>query len=715
MHLIAGSRHAARNGATVCKQQTPPLADGSDDSAFVDPSPGGDRSVRGLLSRAQRLSTRRFVIALVVAGLLGMGGGSAAAVEGPFVAFSVANCQNIVEGLNAVTAGPDGNLWFTDPTGGIGRITPTGGSSSCFPVAYASNPTGIVAGSDGNVWFMENGDDQIGRVTPTGTIKTFAIPTSSGYFSTGVNPSDIAAGPDGNVWFTELGDNQIARITPSGTITEFDVTTMGAHPTGITTGADGNLWFTELDGNQIGRITPTGTIAEFPVPTSNSRPGPITAGADGNVWFAETAANQIGRITPAGTITEFPIPTAGGSPGSITKGPDGNVWFTESNQVEQITPTGTITVSSVPSAVRGITSGPDGNLWMVETQPNAAQAFPTNVVARMPAAPLPTNISPPTISGSTEEGQTLTENHGTWTNSPSSYIYQWEDCSSSPYGEMCHAIPGAASQSYTLGASDIGFAIRVQETATTTGGGTGNPALSTITAVVQQSPPVNTAAPTMAGAAIQGKMLSEAHGSWTNGPTSYHYQWKECDSSGHSCAPIAGATNQNYTLHATDVGHTIRVQETASNAGGNGPPATSAASAIVQVAPGAKGTPTVGHVKVTGTSAAVPLTCNGGPGAICKLILTLTVTETVKGRTVIAVSAAKRPKIKKTIVLLGTATMALTADRTTVIRITLNGTGTRLLSRYHVLKVSLRIRQSGKMVSSQTVTFKTKPKHRHKH
>src|SRR5262249_49408386 len=79
-------------------------------------------------------------------------------------------------------------------------------------------------------------------------------------------PTEVTAGPDGNLWFTEFNANQIGRITPTGTITEFPLPTANSGPWGITAGPDGNLWFAEFYGNQIARITPTRPITELSYP-----------------------------------------------------------------------------------------------------------------------------------------------------------------------------------------------------------------------------------------------------------------------------------------------------------------------------------------------------------------------------------------------------------------------------------------------------------------
>ena len=97
----------------------------------------------------------------------------------------------------------------------------------------------------------------------------------------------------------------------------------------------------------------------------------------------------------------------------------------------------------------------------------------------------PLNTAVPSISGTPSQGQTLTELHGVWSNSPTAYTHQWEDCD--PSGQSCSPISGATGQTYTLTAVDVGETIRVQEVASNAGGA-GQPARSAPTAMVASAP-----------------------------------------------------------------------------------------------------------------------------------------------------------------------------------------------------------------------------------
>src|SRR6266852_941690 len=151
------------------------------------------------------------------------------------------------------------------------------GTITEFPIPTAhSSPAEITAGPDGNLWFTETANTpeqsgKIGRITPGGAITEFPLPQPA-------TPFGITAGPDGNLWFTEYYGNKSGRITTRGTLTEFSVPTSKSYPIGITAGPDGNLWFTELGGFKIGRITPNGALTEFPTPPSQNCPQSITPG-----------------------------------------------------------------------------------------------------------------------------------------------------------------------------------------------------------------------------------------------------------------------------------------------------------------------------------------------------------------------------------------------------------------------------------------------------
>ena len=331
---------------------------------------------------------------------------------------------------DSITAGPDGNLWFTnDGVNSIGTIS-TSGMSTCFTGTGINLPAGLASGPDGALWFTNYGNDSIGRITTNGVISSYTGPGID-------NPGGIAAGPDGAMWFTNRHNNSIGRISSTGAVTNFTGTGID-DPWEITAGPDGNLWFTNNTGPSvgtasIGRITPAGVISTFTGGGDNAVffPSGIAEGSDGALWFTN-ANNTIGRITTSGVVTDYSgtgieepeaitpgpdgalwfvnsgsgtigrITTAGivsifsGSgiiqPGSIAAGPDGAMWFTnENNTVGRITASGVVTDYSSPGTNEGfIAAGPDGGMWFTNNW---------NIIGRITVLDLTT---PTTITGVTE-------------------------------------------------------------------------------------------------------------------------------------------------------------------------------------------------------------------------------------------------------------------------------------------------------------------------
>ena len=309
-----------------------------------------------------------------------------------------------------IAKGADGNYWYTQSGASrIARMTPSGAVTEFALPSSGSNPFDIIAGADGNMWFTELDAGRIGRITPNGAITEFSLPSSTS------QPRGIAAGADGNIWFTEITTAKIGRITPQGVITEFTIPWTPATPRGITSGPDGNLWFTDSGGLSVGRLTPQGTFTRFSMPWASDTVRNITAGADGNLWFTELAGNRIGKITTAGAFSEFPLPRAGAGPLGITPGPDGAMWYTaiNSNRVGRIDiGTGQITEYRMPSAASspiGIVTGPNNVMWIANT------ATSVNKIARLsiPGVSGALNYSDMWWAGAAENGWGMSiQQHG---------------------------------------------------------------------------------------------------------------------------------------------------------------------------------------------------------------------------------------------------------------------------------------------------------------
>ncbi len=211
----------------------------------------------------------------------------------------------------------------------------------------------------------------------------------------------------------------------------------------------------------------------------------------------------------------------------------------------------------------------------------------------------PTPVSPPSVSGTVEVGQTLTAEAGTWTGTaPIAFAYQWQRCDAA--GGGCLDVTGATGGTYLLGMADADHTIRVQETATNTAGSAS--AISSATPVVPTPivPPTAVAPPTLTGSPHLGQTLTVVPGTWTGTPPlTFTLQWLRCDATGGACIDVVGATGTTYLLGAAELGQTIRVRETGSNAAG--PVSATSAAAGPVIDPGAAPSP-VSPPSITGTA-----------------------------------------------------------------------------------------------------------------
>src|SRR5260221_1026106 len=94
----------------------------------------------------------------------------------------------------------------------------------------------------------------------------------------------------------------------------------------------------------------------------------------------------------------------------------------------------------------------------------------------------PKNTALPTITGTAEQGQTLTGHAGKWTgDQPISFKWRWKRCNA--FGQKCANISGATTQAYVVKNVDVGTKLRLNVTATNGAGSA--VAESDLTALVQ--------------------------------------------------------------------------------------------------------------------------------------------------------------------------------------------------------------------------------------
>jgi streptogramin lyase len=218
-----------------------------------------------------------------------------------------------------ITTGPDGKLWFTQTIfsrslvrtvdGQVDRMSPSGELLNQYLLpsgntkSTTSVPDAITTGPDGNLWFADTQQRRIYSITTGGTLSApFQVPVGS--------PVAIAFGPDRNLWITAnffgAGGSRVDRMTTAGAFTEFpvpaDSSTNGDSVGAITAGPDGNMWFTNYDMfsslGRIWKITPSGQLTPFKFSYSQEIDG-LTAGT-GVVRYT-TTDNSTGQ-SAIGTI-----------------------------------------------------------------------------------------------------------------------------------------------------------------------------------------------------------------------------------------------------------------------------------------------------------------------------------------------------------------------------------------------------------------------------
>ena len=375
--------------------------------------------------------------------------------------------EGVIDGLGDVTGMAvtnDGIMYICHETSSVMRVDASGGVA---PVAVTGTRTDECRrGEDGAVWFtidQNSNVDVLARITGSGSLAVKDLTSQRSNVANSLEIKRIATGTTGSAVTILLEERELlqgfslvertlvgqAILGRSGAIETQGMTSWNANNPFTGIGVSGGTTYA-FESNTLYRLSTP------PDPTSVLSAhlfGELESGADGTMWaICQCSGPFVWHYNADGQLLgEYRIPT-GIAPLDVAVDASGDVWLA--------------------LGTGGFARMSGGATPKVQEQPSASNA-----------------------QGSTA-GTEITASPGTWTNNPSTYAYQWQECSKAD-GSDCTDIPGATSEKYTPTDAQSGKYVRVVVTATNISGVSQQAATTPVQVAQRTSPP--TATPPAAG------------------------------------------------------------------------------------------------------------------------------------------------------------------------------------------------------------------------
>ena len=279
--------------------------------------------------------------------------------------------------LGGVALDSAGNLYIADllnerirkvsPVGTISTYAGNGGygfwgDGGPATAAQLSLPHGVALDSAGNLYIADSNNHRIRKVTPGGTISTYAGTGTEGFSGDGGpataahldRPDGVALDSAGNLYIADLGNSRIRKVTPGGTISTYagnggygfwgdggPATAAQLRPRGMALDPAGNLYIADFGNSRVRKVTPGGTISTYAgtgTPGFAGDGGPATAAqlsfpqgvaldSAGNLYIADSGNSRIRKVTPGGTISTYAGTGLQGFSGDGGPAIDAQLWF----------------------------------------------------------------------------------------------------------------------------------------------------------------------------------------------------------------------------------------------------------------------------------------------------------------------------------------------------------------------------------------------------
>ena len=269
--------------------------------------------------------------------------------------------------------------------------------------ASFNRPFGVAVGTAGQIYVADSENHKIRQISPQGEVSTWAGSGTAGSQDTGAlfgYLGKVAIDTNGNAYVADPDNHKIRKITPDGTVSTFagtgvqgrrdgdSTTAQFDRPWGMAVDKQGNVYVSDLFAHNIRMITPSGTVSTLAgsgpegeaqsgdvdgVGTAARFDGPssLAINARGTLLYVADFKNKkvrkidlssgaVNTLAGASTSNTFSLPY------DLTVDAEGNVYVADlqTRTLHKVTAAGAVsTLVQIDVNLSGITTGSDGLLY----------------------------------------------------------------------------------------------------------------------------------------------------------------------------------------------------------------------------------------------------------------------------------------------------------------------------------------------------------------